>query len=445
MKYKKLKNANRREILESRNNALMIALAFICALTAWYFVKMKFHDTTSREYEDVTVVADISGTTAEDNGLQVINSIGTVNVSFEFSSKDSSRVTRNSIMAYVDLNNYSRADEYTSKVQLKSLNDVDLRNIHIYPETVTVELDKNEPKTVALTTSLPNIKAAAGKALGEFICDPAQVDISGPSRIINKIDRVEAFSEISKTLDSKEIIYADRFNFYTEDGAKINNSKGNMITVNPKSVAITMPVFAQKNVPIVANFKTQDTNFDKSSLDYTFTPDNITLASDTGESIPDTHEVQIPLTDLIDDNGIVYEKDYQIKTQLINQSQLETVHFKLNNTDLEVREITLSKNNIHQMQVPQDNYDYNIETEKITVKLVGPRDLINDITASDINANINLTNAESEKLMVFPIDVEVSCSEKFKKVFAIPVNKANIRKTPKSESANTSANKNITN
>ena len=40
MKFKKLKNANRREILESRNNAFMIALSFICALAAWYFVKM---------------------------------------------------------------------------------------------------------------------------------------------------------------------------------------------------------------------------------------------------------------------------------------------------------------------------------------------------------------------------------------------------------------------
>lgn len=445
MKFKKLKNANRREILESRNNAFMIALSFICALAAWYFVKMKYYDTTSGEFYGVNVIADISGTSAEDNGLQVINQLDTVDVFFDCSVTDRSRVTRNSIEAYVDLSNYSRADEYPLKVHVRTTNGVEIRNIRTAPETINVELDKNEPKTVALTAALPNIKAADGKALGEFICDPVQVDISGPSRIVNKIERVEAVSEISKTLDSKEIIYADSFNFYSEDGAKINNSKGTKITVNPKSIAVTVPVFTEKNVPIVASFKTQDTNFDKSSLDYTFTPDNITLASDTGENIPDTHEVQIPLTDLIDDNGIVYEKDYQIKTQLINQSQLETVHFKLNNTDLEVREITLSKNNIHQMQVPQDNYDYNIETEKITVKLVGPRDLINDITASDINANINLTNAESEKLMVFPIDVEVSCSEKFKKVFAIPVNKANIRKTSKSESTTQAANQNITN
>ncbi len=442
MKFKKLKNANRREILESRNNAFMIALAFICALVSWYYVKMKYHETDIKNFTDVAVVADISGTTAEENGLQIINTLKNVNVRFECSSKDYSRVTKNRIIAYVDMKNYSRADEYDIKVQLKSLDNIELSNIKIEPEYIKVVLDKNTPKTVALTTFLPNIIPAEGKALGECICDPVQVDISGPSSIVNKIDRVEVESDVHKILDSKEIIYADNFNFYTEDGTKINTSN---ITVTPKSIAITIPVYAEKNIPITANFKTQDTNFDQSSLDYTFTPDNITLASDTGESIPDALEVQIPLTDLIDDNGIVYEKDYQIKTQLINQSKLETVHFKLNNTNLGVREMTLSKNNIHQMQVPQDNYDYTNMTEKITVKLVGPIDVINNITASDINANINLTNAESEKLKVFPIDVEVSCSVNFRNVFAIPVNKANISKTLKSESSTQATNKNNTN
>ena len=120
MKFKKLKNANRREILESRNNAFMIALAFICALVSWYYVKMKYHETDIKNFTDVAVVADISGTTAEENGLQIINTLKNVNVRFECSSKDYSRVTKNRIIAYVDMKNYSRADEYDIKVQLKS-------------------------------------------------------------------------------------------------------------------------------------------------------------------------------------------------------------------------------------------------------------------------------------------------------------------------------------
>ena len=195
----------------------------------------------------------------------------------------------------------------------------------------------------------------------------------------------------------------------------------------------------------MASFETTDPNFDKSSLDYTFTPGEITLASDTGETINDSFGVKISLRDLVDENGIVYEKDYNVKTNLINKSGFDKVHFKLNNTNLGVREITLSNSNLHPMQVPSDDYDYTISTEKITIKLIGPRTLINDITASDLNADINLSNVESETLMVFPIDVDLSFKdEKYSTVWAVTDQKVNIKKTPKSESATQTPNRNVT-
>lgn len=440
MKFKKLKNANKREILESKNNAFMIALAFICALVSWYYVKMNYYASETLEFQNVQVIAETDDTTAGDNDLKVINDIGTVKVTLNCSSKDYSSITKDSVIAYVDLDNVTQVGERLLKVQVKPANDnIEFSNIKVYPPNVTVDLDKFSEKTLNLIGDVSNIEVVEGKAKGEPVCDPAEITISGPSRIINTIDKIVAVSDSNETLDSTKIIDSDRFVFYTEDGMPRDASK---ITLSQKTVDIKVPVFARKTVPIVANFQTTDTNFDKSSLDYTFTPATITLDSENGETINDTFEINIKLSELVEGNSIVYEKDCPVKTQLINQSKLETVHFKLNNTDLEIREVTLSKNNIHMMNKPADDYDYVIGTEKITVKLIGPSSVINDITASNIDATINLSNAESEKLMIFPLDVDVSCNgENYKNVWAIADQKVNIRKTEKSETSSQAANR----
>lgn len=433
MKFQKLKNANKREIIESKNNAFMIALAFICALVSWYYIKMKYYASETKLFNNVEVTAETDGTTAGDNDLMVINNLPSVSVSLNCSTKDFTRINKNSIVAYVDLNNLSLSGTYPLTIKVKPLSDdIEIISYTVNPPIANVELDKFAEKTLNLSADVSKIEVSEDRAKGDPVCDPAEITISGPSRIINTIDKVVAVSDSSEVLDTTKIIDSDRFVFYTEDDTVRDDSK---ITLSKKTVSITVPVFAQKTVPIVASFQTTDTNFDTSSLDYTITPNTIMLASENGEKINDTCDVKIPLTDLVDGSSIVYEKDYPIKTQYINQSQLETVHFKLNNPDLALREITLSKNNIHKMQIPQDNYDYSIETEKITVKLIGPQDVINNITASDIDANVNLTNAESEKLVAFPIDVEVSCSENYKNVFAVADQKVNIKKTPKTERA----------
>lgn len=445
MKFKKLKNANKREILESRNNAIMIALAFICALLTWYFVKVKFYDLNTKEFDNVEISTDAGDTNTGENDLKIINQLGTVKVTLNCSSKDSTRIGKNDIIPYVDIENLKHAGEYNLAVKVKFLKNIEIPSYTVTPSIVTVELDKLTEKVVNLTADAPNIKAADGKTIGDKVCTPAQLSISGPSRIVDTISRVEAVSESSKILDSTEIIYSDGFSCYTEDDLPINLPQNSNVTFSSKTVAITVSVLTQKTVPIVASFETTDPNFDKSSLDYTFTPGEITLASDSGETINDTFGVKISLRDLVDENGIVYEKDYNVKTNLINKSGFDKVHFKLNNTNLGVRELTLSNSNLHPMQVPSDDYDYTISTEKITIKLIGPRTLINDITASDLNADINLSNVESETLMVFPIDVDLSLKdEKYSTVWAVTDQKVNIKKTPKSESTTQAPNRNVT-
>ena len=132
MKFKKLKNANKREILESRNNAIMIALAFICALLTWYFVKVKFYDLNTKEFYNVEISTDAGDTNTGENDLKIINQLGTVKVTLNCSSKDSTRIGKNDIIPYVDIENLKHAGESNLAVKVKFLRKRDFSDTYSF-------------------------------------------------------------------------------------------------------------------------------------------------------------------------------------------------------------------------------------------------------------------------------------------------------------------------
>ena len=267
------------------------------------------------------------------------------------------------------------------------------------------------------------------------------IEIKGPSQKLKNISSAYAVSDYDKTIDSSRHINSSRYILFDEEGNEITNHSKLVFLQNTTDISLT--VKTQKTVPIVASFQTNDPNFDKSSIDYSFTPNTITLAAESADSISDPFEIKVAVSDIDD---VDFEADYPINNAKLdsdnveNISMLESVHFTLNGSSLASKEITLSNSNMHPMQIPDDDYDYNIVTESLKVTLIGPKDLLNDITASDINANVYLSNAESEPI-VFPRDVEITFKSKaHNKVWAVTDQKANIRKTPKSEASAKSHN-----
>ena len=104
LKFKKLKTANRGEIIESRNNAMRIALAFICALIAWFFVTMKFYPSRPKSYSGVTLSTELEA----DSQLEIMSvsknniKVLTVDVDFECSRYDYNSIKLGNLEAYID-------------------------------------------------------------------------------------------------------------------------------------------------------------------------------------------------------------------------------------------------------------------------------------------------------------------------------------------------------
>ena len=116
---------------------------------------------------------------------------------------------------------------------------------------------------------------------------------------------------------------------------------------------------------------------------------------------------------------------------VINVSGIENVKVTLKDEGLASKEITLAGGNVKLLHVPSDGYNYSIETAKITFKLIGPADVIDDIIAADLDATVNFLGEDTSKNPdLFEYYVDVSCST-HNNVWCFNAPKVNIRKTAK--------------
>ena len=309
------------------------------------------------------------------------------------------------------------------------------------PSTVKLNLDHIITDTVNLSAKFDKVVPADGKRIDDNITpDPIEVTINGPEAELKKIDRTKCYAVFDQaiTLDRSTNLISDRIELLTEDGNQIDQR---YVTITPSAVNIPVDVLTIVSVPVQASFNSVSEDFDTDSLKYHFEPSEVKIGVPDNVEPPRSIDIPIQVSDL----DIGYSKPYQLTDKRLSGSkdidEIGSVTFVLEDDELASKEITLTDNNIHKLHVPNDDCEYTIETQKLTVKVIGPKNDINLITASDLRAEINLLGAEKEVINPFQYDVVVSCQTN-NKVWAVSNQKVTVNRTLKSETTTQSANRN---
>ncbi|MCR4793948.1 MULTISPECIES: CdaR family protein [Ruminococcus] len=396
---------------EAKSNLVLFIIALICAIAGWFIISMKIYPSVSVSFANIPVELDTNGTDAGANGLQPITpKQATVRVSFDCTRTDYAKIRRDTIVASIDYSGIVNGGTKELTVKVKNTKGVTMSHVHVVPSTISVDLDKFETNTFVVKPSLPKITTAEGMAYDEteVICDPVEVKIKAPSRTLAKIAECYAVYDKQDTLDRETIINSDKFRLLTENGAEIVQDEN--IKIEPSSVSMTIPVFTQKTVKLGVNLIKPPQNFDQDCLHFVFTPDTVTIAAKNADSnIPDPLQIPINLSSL----DIGYSFDYDLDkllapNNLKNVSGIDKVNISLVSDGLASKELTLNGDDISIINKPNDNNEYTNLTDQLTVKIVGPEDIINDITAKDLSAAVDLLGADTSKEQ-FKYNVNVSC------------------------------------
>ena len=423
---------DKRNIKEAKNNLMLLAIAFVCAIASWFIIAMTIYPSETKIVTDIPVSLDITGTSAAENGLRVLTpEEAHVTVKFDCSRTNYNKLNNETIKAYVDFDNITTPGARTLSVKIEGPDSAAMSKIKVSPANIKVELDVFESKSFAVKAKLPNIKTVEGKTMNidEVTCDPPEVVITGPASRLAKIKECYAVSDKKALLDSSISLNSNRYILLSEDGTEIDQEESH-ITVD-SSVMMNVSVLTQKTVNIVPHFTYVPDNFDTSCLDCTITPDTITIASTSAETnLPDELQVPIPVSTV----DIGYSQNFDINNLLTtnkvkNISGIDMVNVTINSDGLDSKEITLTKDDINLLNKPNDNYNYSIMNEKLVVKIIGPKDKLENITAKDLSAIVDLLNADVS-MEQFQYDVKISCNTR-SDIWSVTNLKITVKKTLK--------------
>jgi hypothetical protein rflaF_12449 len=440
-----LKRIKHRLAKATQNNLSLAIYSVLIACFCWFVISMTLYPSVTKNIENVTISVDISGSSAAENGLSVIScDVKEVNIKVKGSRTQAANINSESFTAYIDADNISTAGRKTLPIKIKSNTGMQYEVESISPPTASVVLDKYDTIEMPVSPRIPNVVSVDGKTIyrDELICEPNVITITGPSAQLAKIANCYAVSNKKLTLDSSYTLQSDELQLCSEDGTIIDQTQ---ISVNNSTFTISIPVLTQKTVDLTVQIVNAPAEFDKSSLKFIMSVDSLTIASRSSTSeIPDSLEIgKIVLSDL----DIGFSKTFEIKgvledSNMLNMSGVETVTVTLDDSNLEKKELVLDQSNIHISNVPNSNeYDYNLLTKSLRINVVGPKEIISDITSANFIADANLLNAENLSEQ-FSYDATFSCPTS-DKVWSVTKASVKIQKTKHIEPETTSADEDV--
>lgn len=419
---------------KAQSNLSLAIYSVLIAILAWFVISMTFYPSVPKTIKDVELTVDLNGTSAAENGLSVIDcNIKKVNVRIKGSRTQIGKLDSGSLIAYVDVENVRSSGIKTLNIKVKSENGVPFELESVYPETAVVEFDKFETKKFEVKPYIPKIKYAEGKTVNEseLTCEPNEINITGPSAELEKIAECRAVSNKSLLLDSSYNLTSDEVQLLAEDGTILYPSS--FLKMSPSNFTLYIPVLTQKTVDLTVSLVNAPQDFDKEWFisKLKFSNNSLTIASKNSQSeIPDILDVgKIVLSDVDIDREFSTSfpiTDMLNEKNLINVSELDQITVSLDSTDLVKREFTITNINL-QNEPEKSKYDYEVFTPSLKINVIGPADVVSELTASDFVAEANLLNT-SIMSDQFTYDVTISCLTS-NRVWALNRSKIKIQRT----------------
>ncbi len=225
---------------------VLMVLSLLLGIIAWLVVSLVVDPNVTTQVDNIPVEVELTGS-AQLNGLDVVDRDDlAVSVQITGAIYTVGNLTADDFTATVDAGDITEPGTYQLEVSVVKNNTHDETYNVDYPvqSSISVTLDQFEQATFVVEASVSNkTLSQAGTIMGELVCNPTSVTLTGPAAEIDQIQRVAL--ENTETMDlTKSTTVSGNFVFYDENGAVLEQS-GNVTTdaVDPR---ITIPVYRRE-------------------------------------------------------------------------------------------------------------------------------------------------------------------------------------------------------
>lgn len=390
-----LKTKSTKSSLKSNRIGRMI-LSGVLAVVIWFVLVLTAFPETTVTIKNVPIDFGLAGSYADVAGLSIMNrEEATVNVQLNGLRYVIGDYDADDLKVTLNLDSVRASGSYELALNVSSVNGDQFTVTEMEPKTVHVEFDYLVTKTFSvadgtLTADLSNVKAQIGYILDadEVRITPSEVTVSGPKDYVDQITSCVVGFDGEYTFDKSTSSSNTVVSLYSGD-AVFENPK---ITLDTDTFNVLVPVYMKKALPLDVEVQPTHDDFDLSSLSYTINPVGITVRTQD-ESVANLTEIFLGYIDLRQVGpGINSIFEFTIpKSDLYTDiSDNETAEVIFNLDGYATKDITIPNSQIHIINVP-DGYRCLVEQERIrNVTVVGPADIIEQIDASDVIAQINM-------------------------------------------------------
>lgn len=399
----KIKKAKPPKNLES--DFFLRILAIIIAVIIWVVLSITQYPTTTLKVSNVPVIFSLDGTIAQEKGLRAVGYQDiTATVEIKGMKYEIGGYTEKDLIASVNLDDVTKEGTYSLEVVAKSAHSSDQCEIlGCYPKTIQVTFEHYGERTFDIEAEAPNINSGNGLILKKTSVSPATITVTGSDDNLNKINRITAKVNETKTLTEDTTISTSDLVFYDENNNELSSDN---YTVENKNFDVTFSLYKSKNVTLNVDFKDCPPGFNTKSLPYKLSYQKIKIISPVIDNTSAATKTvgTISLSEVNLNKSFEFEIPFDKDEE--NQSGIENVKVTFDSSGYISKEFTLSKSNFDIVNKPSGK-KVTIDTPtSFKAVIFGPASVINKLEAKDLTAEVDLqdfskSGAVTKKIMVY--------------------------------------------
>ncbi len=386
-------------------------LSMTIAFALWYYVITVVSPGSEDWYYDIPVVFEGETVLTEDRGMMITSAANDVQVDLRLSGNrtDLAKVNKGNITIKVDLSKVYDPGEHELAYSIIFPGDVPQGALTVeskFPEAIKLAVEKRIKKPVDVQVNFSGSAAENFMADTENrILDYPTINVSGPSSVVELIDHAKIDVDLTDRVESISENYR-----YTLCDAEGNPVDVAMVTTDVAEVHLDVKIQRFKQIPLIMQLSYGGGAWED-SVEVNIEPATISVSG--GEALlEDLNEIQLGSLDLATIEEDV-EGTYEIilPEGITNLSERTEAQVKISFKNLAIKEFEVS--NIKATNVPE-GMEAELMSQVLKVRLRGPADLMEKLTADDIQVTVSFKEKEAGSFTVKP-SIKIK-GEAYKKV-----------------------------
>lgn len=268
----------------------------------------------------------------------------------------------------------------------------DYRIQSITPGHASVRVDHVDSRTLEIEADITGVKLEEGYIKDDEIVTPGTVEVTGPVSELSRVARAVVSADIGRTLSTTESITGEII-LLDKDG---NDVRSENLSMSYETAEVAISVLKRKEVPVTIEFTNAPPFFPLSSLEYTFSNDTVEIAGPA--MLVDNYDaITLGYVDMKTlGPGARQVFDVVLPSNFVNVNNILSVSVLFDTEDYEMRTFSIPEISI--INAPS-NYRVTIGAggaSPSVVTMVGPKGLLETMTAEDLVAQVDLSGHERD-------------------------------------------------